>query len=86
MLHEVQEVGGPRESASGERTSFIIEPSGSFRFVVEPFANLQAQWTLDGANLSTTPNIMEFRVDAWTETTLDLFIYGKSEHWFFRRS
>jgi len=86
VLHEVQPEGGAREAASGGTTTFVFGADGQFAFIVEPFANLHAKWALDGANVSTDPAVMECRIDSWTATTLDVFVYSKSERWYFRRA
>lgn len=85
VLSEVQKEGGAREPASGGTTKFVFGDDGQFGFIVEPFANLHAKWTLDGANVSTDPSVMECRIDAWTPKTLDVFVYSQSERWYFRR-
>lgn len=86
VLVEVQKPGGERKPATGNTTTFVIDPSGTFHFAVKGWVNLEAQWTLDGANFTTKPQVSQFRVDAWTDTTLELFMYAQTERWYFRRA
>jgi hypothetical protein len=87
ILAEEQEVGGARKSASGGQTTFTFGADRTLVFKMEgPFGpTLNYTITLDGANLSTTPKWMDFRVDGWSADTLDLFVYSMSRHWYFKR-
>ena len=87
ILTEEQEVGGSRKSASGPQTTFTFGAGGTLVFKMDGAFGPTLNYTiaLDGANLSTTPQWMDFRVDGWTANTLDLFVYSMSRHWYFKR-
>jgi hypothetical protein len=92
LVDEMQQ-GGTRKKVSDTTTmTFAADGSMSYNFTQGislmswgAHVGKKYSWSLDGANLHLKPDFLVMRVDAWTPTTLEVFVYAFGYHWYFER-